>query len=162
LWGSAEHRGVQVDQFYATYLDRAADAAGRAGWVNALLSGMSEAEVARGFLTSEEYRQAHVDTPAYLFGLYADVLGRGPGPDGLENWQRAAQGGLSPAQLADAFLGAREADAGRVDGYYHTYLGRDADAAGAQAWLRQLRGGQLTPDQVAQAFLASDEFFSRA
>jgi hypothetical protein len=45
------------------------------------------------------------------------------------------------------------------DRYYRSYLGRDADPAGAQAWLSLLQSGQWSP---AQAFLASDEFFSRA
>jgi hypothetical protein len=49
-----------------------------------------------------------------------------------------------------------------VDGAYHNYLGRDADPAEAQTWLSLLRGGQLTPAQVAQAFLASDEFYARS
>src|SRR5262249_22265939 len=53
FWESAEHRGLQVDQCYATYLHRAPDAPGRAGWVGAPLGGLSEDEVARGFLTSE-------------------------------------------------------------------------------------------------------------
>jgi hypothetical protein len=162
VWESAEHRGLEVDQFYATYLHRAADASGRAFWVHELLGGLSESQVAEGFLTSAEYRQAHPGTDAYLTGLYADVLGRAPDAAGLDHWEAAAQGGLSPAQLADAFLGSREADGRRVDGYYRDYLGRDADAAGAQAWLSLLQSGQLSPAQVAEAFLASDEFYARA
>src|SRR5262249_25600036 len=54
IWRSAEHRGLQVDQFYQTYLHRPADATGRAIWVGALLSGASEADVVRQFLTSSE------------------------------------------------------------------------------------------------------------
>src|SRR5207302_6965497 len=38
---SAEHRGLQVDRFYQEFLHRPADAAGRAGWVNYLVSGGS-------------------------------------------------------------------------------------------------------------------------
>jgi hypothetical protein len=95
-------------------------------------------------------------------GLYADVLGRTPDPAGLDYWQAAAQGGMSPAQIADGFLGSREADEQRVGGYYRDYLGREGEAAGVAAWLAALQSGQLSPAQVAQAFLASDEFFSRA
>jgi hypothetical protein len=161
VWESAEHLGLEVDQFYATYLHRAADAFGRAFWVHELLGGLGESQVAEGFLTSAEYRQAHTGTTAYLFGLYADVLGRSPDPAGLDYWEAAAQSGMSVAQIADHFLGSLEADGRRVDGYYHDYLGRDADAAGAQAWLSLLQGGQLSPAQVAQAFLASDEFYDQ-
>jgi hypothetical protein len=89
LWDSPEHRGLQVDQFYATYLHRAADPAGRASWVERLMAGASEAEVARGFLTSPEYSRSHPGALDYLLGLYADVLGRAPDADGMEAWLRA-------------------------------------------------------------------------
>jgi hypothetical protein len=162
VWASPEHRGRQVDQFYATYLHRAADAPGRAGWINALLGGMSEEAVARGFLASDEYRQAHASPTAYLFGLYADVLGRSPDPDGLDGWQQAAQDGLSREALADGFLRSAEADRQLLAQDYRAYLGREPHAAGEAAWLADLQGNRLTPAQVAEALLASDEFFVRA
>jgi hypothetical protein len=162
IWETAEHCGLEVDQFFTTYLHRPADAYGRGYWTNALLYGASEEMVIEGILTSAEYQQAHAGTTAYLTGLYADVLGRTPDPSGLDYWQAAAQSGLSPAQIADGFLGSLEADEQRVGGYYRNYLGRDADTAGAQVWLNLLQSGQMSPAQVAQAFLATDEFFSRA
>jgi hypothetical protein len=162
MWDSPEHRGREVDQYYASYLHRAADAPGRALWVNALRAGASEADVARGLLTSAEYQQAHAGTTAYLFGLYADVLGRAPDPGGLDLWQAAAQAGMSRAALADAFLAAAEAYQRLMDRYYSDYLGRAAEPAGVEYWLEALQSRQWSPAQVAQAFLASDEFFARA
>src|SRR5262249_57803766 len=96
VWASPEHRGREVDQFYATYLHRAADASGRTFWVNALVGGMSEADVAAGFLASAEYRQAHASPTAYLFGLYADVLGPAPDPHGLDARQAATPARMNP------------------------------------------------------------------
>jgi hypothetical protein len=160
FWESAEHRGLEVDQFYATYLHRVADAGGRAFWVSALQGGMSESDVAHGFLTSEEYRQTHADINAYLTGLYADVLGRTPDADGLAGWQTAAQAGMSPAALADSFLGSEEAARQAVDQYYANYLSRAGSAAEVSGWVGALQSG-LTPEQVAVAFLASDEFYNR-
>jgi hypothetical protein len=162
IWQSLEHRGLQVDEFYVTYLHRTADAAGRTGWVSALLGGMSEAEVARGFLTSEEYLQAHASTTAYLFGLYADVLGRVPDPDGLAGWQQAAQGGMSREALAEGLLTSHEEDVQLVARYYADYLGRAGEPAGVAGWVAALQDGQLSPAQVAQAFLACDEFAATA
>jgi hypothetical protein len=161
FWGSPEHRGMQVDQFYATYLHRTADPAGRAYWVNQLMMGATEAEVATGFLTSEEYSLAHRSTVSYLFGLYADVLGRTPDADGLDAWLGAAQGGLGRTALADGFLLSPEADLRQVAGDYANYLGRSGEAAGVAAWLGALENGESAA-QVAEAFLASDEFFTRA
>ena len=45
IWESAEHRGVQVDSFYQTFLDRAADAEGRQFYVDSMIGGMSEEAV---------------------------------------------------------------------------------------------------------------------
>jgi hypothetical protein len=162
IWDSPEHRGLEVDGFYTTYLHRAADAAGRAFWVNALLGGASEGDLARGFLTSAEYQQAHASTTAYLSGLYADVLGRTPDPGELDVWQAAPQGGMSRAALADAFLGAGEADQQLIDRYYSDYPGRAAEPARVAYWLGALQSRQASTAQVAQALLASDEYFSRA
>src|SRR5262249_31141833 len=55
LWTSPEHRGIEVDQYYATFLHRAADPVGRAGFVNLFLAGAGETDVARVFLTTAEY-----------------------------------------------------------------------------------------------------------
>jgi hypothetical protein len=162
IWESAEHRGLEVDQLYDNYLHRSADAAGRGFWANALLGGTSEEKVAEGLLMSTEYLQAHAGAGAYVTGVYADVLGRAPDAVGLDFWRAASQNGVSPAEIADHFLGSLKAAERRVDGYYQTYLGHDADAAGTQMWLSLLQSGQLTPAQVAQAFLAPDEFFARA
>jgi hypothetical protein len=162
FWESPEHRGLQVDELYTTYLHRAADAQGRTSWVNALMSGMTETEASRGFLTSAEYLQAHTDTTAYLTALYTDVLGRGPDVAGLAGWQQAAQGGLSRAALADAFLQSPEEANQLVDQNYARYLGRTAEVPEEQAWVGALLAQRLTTEQVAQAFLAADEYFARA
>jgi hypothetical protein len=69
---------------------------------------------------------------------------------------------MSRAALAEAFLHSPEADQQRVGGYYEGYLGRGGESAGVQAWLSLLQSRRLSPGQVAQAFLVSDEFFSRA
>jgi hypothetical protein len=161
IWNSPEHRSLEVDQLYATYLHRAADAEGRAAWTVALLGGMSEEQVAAGFLTSAEYQQAHASPTAYPSGLYADVLGRQPDAPGLAAWQQAAQGGLSRQALAEGFLQSPEKQLQLVDRYYADFLGRAGEPSGVAAWMTALQGRQLSPDQVAQAFLASDEFYNR-
>jgi hypothetical protein len=162
VWASPEHRGRQVDQLYATYLHRSADPAGRTFWVSALEGGLSETAVANALVTSAEYLQAHPDLPTYLTGLYTDVLGRSPAAAELTSWQQAAQGGLSRAALADAFLDSGEEDQALVDRSYADYLGRAGDPAGEAYWLRALQSRQASAAQVAQALLASDEYFSRA
>jgi hypothetical protein len=121
---------------------------------------MSETDVARGFLASAEYQGAHASPTAYLFGLYADVLGRAPDRDGLDGWQQAVRDGLSREGLADDFLRPPERYRQLLAQDYAAYLGREPDAPGEAGWLDALQGGRLSPAQVAQAVLASDEFFA--
>src|SRR5262249_13885843 len=127
----------------------------------ALLGGMTEGQVAAGLLASAEYQQAHAGPTDYLAGLYADVLGRAADPAGLGYWQAAAQGGLSREALADGFLQSWEKPLQFVDRYYADFLGRAGEPAGVAAWLAALQSSRLSPDQVAQAFLASDEFYGQ-
>jgi hypothetical protein len=48
-----------------------------------------------------------------------------------------------------------------VDRFYVEFLHRDGEPTGVAAWEGALDSGALSPDQVAQAFLASDDFLAR-
>jgi parallel beta-helix repeat protein len=162
IWQSPEHRGLEVDRDYLLYLHRPADPLGRQAWVNAFLMGASENQVALGFLTSGEFMAEHPDDSSFVSGLYFAVLGRSAGASEIAGWQQALQNGLSRAGLAQMVLASPEADLRLLDQYYQSYLGRPADMAAQQAWLPLLENGVLTPAAVAEAILASDEFFARA
>lgn len=45
-----------------------------------------------------------------------------------------------------------------VKNMYKTYLGRNADLNGLQAWVEKLNSGEMTQDQVKNAFKDSDEY----
>src|SRR5207302_5106257 len=110
FWESPEHRGLEVDQFYATFLHRAADGPGRAGWVTAILSGVSENEVAIDFLTSPEYTAAHADANSFVAGLYTGIFQRAGDAAGQAYWTSVVQSGLrSRAAVAYYFLTSTEA-----------------------------------------------------
>ncbi len=55
FWESAEHRGIEVDDYYQTCLGRAADPGGRQFWVQELLAGVAEETVITKFFISEEF-----------------------------------------------------------------------------------------------------------
>lgn len=160
FWESPEHRGQQVDGFYAAYLDRTPASEERAFWVEALRAGLGEAEAARLFLTSPEYLAARGDDAAFLQGLYGDVLGRDADADGLAGWLAALRNGLGRADVVAAFLASPEAQRRLVDHYYAELLDRPADEDGRRFWLTQLHEGRHSRAGVAQAFLASDEYFA--
>jgi uncharacterized repeat protein (TIGR01451 family) len=157
---SAEHRGLEVDQFYRTLLHRPADPGGRAFWVADLLAGASESDVEAGFLSSAEYRAAHPTDAAFVAGLYQDVLGRAGEPAGLAGWLAQLQGGVSRDQVIAGFVGSQEALGRAIDRDYASYLSRAAEAGGRQYFLNQLlAGGPRQEEAVGVAILASDEFF---
>ena len=56
-------------------LPGSADPTGRAAWLNAMLGGMSEAQVVIDFMTAPEYTFRHPDARLFVTGLYTDILG---------------------------------------------------------------------------------------
>jgi hypothetical protein len=161
FWESPEHRGLEVDQFYATFFHRAADQAGRSAWVNALVGGMSETLVAAAFLTSPEYTQTHSDASSFIRGLYMDVFQRAPDNAGFSFWTQVLQNGArSRADIAYYFLTSLETYLQAIDGYYVEFLGRTPSPQEEQGFLDFLIAG-ATPGQITALFLGSQEFLNR-
>lgn len=144
IWESREHRGLQVDGYYLTYLGRPSDAAGRSFWVNEFLGGADEATVVQGFLTSSEYQALHATNSAFVQSLYADLLGR-PAQGGEDAyWMNQLNGPTGPASVVQGFLASDEFTTLAVDSFFSAYLHRAAGAADLSYWLGQPRtGGSL-------------------
>jgi hypothetical protein len=152
-----------VDNIYQTYLNRPADAAGRAFWVNALLTGETEANVIVAFVTSAEYTAMNPTDSDYVSALYQDVLGRPADSAGLADWLQLLQLGVEGrAQVALSFLNSPEAYLNDVNYDYTTFLKRSPDAAGQQTALAALESGTVAPTELSALFLASDEYFAKA
>jgi predicted outer membrane repeat protein len=160
FWESAEHRGIQVDDYYRSFLKRAPSSAERLGWVSAMLAGMTEIQVVRAFVTSAEYRSVFFTSQNIIDDLFGTILGR-PISSADPNWYAYLDNGGSIGQAVDALLGSGEYSIHAVDSVYFNLLGRLPTAAEALAWANFLTAGG-THDQVAEAFLASDEFFANA
>jgi streptogramin lyase len=162
FWESPEHRGIQVDNIYQTFLHRTESAMERAAWVFAFESGMSEIQIDNIFLASPEYQALHPTDPSFVDALYHDVLGRQDTGSEQSGWVMALESGESRSQVALTFLTSPEHYMRIVDQYYRTILGRPPDTTGEANWTNALLRGFVTTDQVAEAFLASDEFFAKA
>jgi hypothetical protein len=161
IWESAEHRGLQVDRYYAIYLHRSADPFGRAAWIRAFQGGASEIDVQRAIVTSGEYQVAHGSNAGFLTGLYVDILGRTPDSRGHANWLRQLNSGVSRARVAQAFLTSTEAYRLALNRYYEDYLHRPADESGARNWVNALVANRTTLEAAGVGFLASEEFRNR-
>src|SRR6185437_6194496 len=77
------------------------------------------------------------------------------------HWPGVVDAAAGRAAAAQGFVSWHEAYRRVVDDDYATYLGRPADAAGETAWLSALESARLSVGEVAEAFLASDEYFAR-
>lgn len=149
FWQSPEHRGLQVDHFYATYLHRAAEAEGRAFHVQQFLSHASEAVVVNGFLQSAEYQKAHGTDSAFVAELYADVLSRSAQAGELAAGVQQLQS-VNRSDFARSLIESDESYLRIVDSYYVAYLHRPAEDGGRNFWLNLLRGGQ-PPEEARNA-----------
>jgi hypothetical protein len=159
---SGEHRRLEVDSYYQTFLGRSAEADAASGyWVGLLLAHGDEEEVLKGILISPEYTAEHALDPAFVRDLYSQLLGRAADDGGVTYWEQRLSAGASRADVVDGFLRSREAATVAEDSFYAAYLQRQADPL-QEYWIDVLTGGTLTYSQEAAGFLSAPEFFARA
>jgi SdrD B-like domain/Right handed beta helix region/Putative Ig domain/Domain of unknown function (DUF4214) len=153
---SQEHRGLEVDSYYETYLHRSESAAEQAFWVNVFESGADEATVVEGFLDSQEYQLEHVSDSSYVQDLYIDVLGRFGSASELTAQEAALASGVSRQALAQMFVQSDELDQLAVTSFYGAYLHRAPDPKDV-FWLNMLQSGQSLG--AVQAGILGDPFY---
>ncbi len=85
-------------------------------------------------------------------------------PGGLNDWTDVLlKKTATPQEVAHGFVFSRECtgknlnDRAFVEMLYHLYMGREADAAGLNAWVTALQQG-ASREQVVQGFAGSVEF----
>ena len=157
---SIEHRRQQVERFYQAFLGRSTDPLAE-NWVNALLAGASEEEVAEAILNSAEYRSSHQDMDALVHDLYLDVLGREGEASGVSEYASAVASGVGHAAIVSQFVRSAEATDQILDGFYSSYLRRGRDPRSG-SWADRLNSPDGSASSVAIGILASDEFFRGA
>jgi hypothetical protein len=165
LWESTEHRGLQVDHYYATFLHRQADPGGRAYFIAQFLAGASERAIVLDLVLSQEYRDTNSGPAAFVQALYRDVLSRDAEPEGTQFWMNvlAANGAAAAAR---GIMASYESLHRIADGFYAVFLHRPGEESGRAFWLERLRGGPDAIETTAMGFLAgnsgNDEYFSAA
>ena len=101
--------------------------------------------------------------------LYLAALGRLPDPGGQAYWTRRHVDRVRLVRLAEQFVDSSEFarrygepdDAGFVDLLYRNVLGRGADAAGADYWLRRLSADQVDRKGLVVQFSESSEHITK-
>jgi peptidoglycan/xylan/chitin deacetylase (PgdA/CDA1 family) len=109
LADSASDVNAFVTRFYQQCLDRQPDAAGLAGWVNALLNrSITGATTASGFINSPEFISRNLSNDAYLQVMYKAFFDRGPDPQGYSDWMGQLNSGSSRQYVLAGFVNSTE------------------------------------------------------
>jgi hypothetical protein len=104
-----EDVGAFVTRFYLECLGRAPDAAGLEGWTNDLLNQVKTgADVARGFIYSQEFVNRGTNNEQYLTILYKAFFNREPDQAGYDAWLAKLYAGEDRGNVLDGFLGSPE------------------------------------------------------
>ena len=176
--------GDFVTTLYRVFFDRQPDAAGHAAWVAALERGESKQDVIMGFINSTEWANVCVkygirsggtgtanitiepndQVIAFATRLYTTCLKRTPDQNGLRAWAlqlanlrdtgtNAAHGFFFSDEMNNAGISNEEF----VTRLYLTFMDRNPDQAGFNAWVGQLNSG-VSREEVFQGFAQSTEF----
>jgi len=98
-----------VTRFYQECLVRDPDAAGLDGWTNNLLNQIQTgADVANGFIYSQEFINKNTTNEEYLTILYKAFFDRSPDQAGWDVWIAELKGGKDRGYVLDGFLYSQE------------------------------------------------------
>lgn len=173
-----------VIRLYNLVLGRNAAETEVTSWVKQLAEkSKTGADVAQGFLFSNEYKGKKTSDSAYLDVLYKVLLNRNADSVGKNNWQTKLNVGVSRTYIFKGFAesseftnicasygitrGSVSVSENRDKNYgttafvsrlYTQALGRSIDVAGLNNWTGYLINKTKTPQQVAEGFINSAEF----
>jgi len=157
--GSDERVGHLVDEAFTAALGRLPAAAERSGWTAAFRTTGNLVDLRVGvFGSPEAFLRAGSNQRAWVTNLYRTVLLRNPSGDERAGWAAAADRD-GRASVARSVSLSNEACVRRLDGYYSSMLGRQADL-GAVGFLTELQtSGDIS---VPAGISASPEYLARA
>ncbi|MBO4636409.1 MAG: DUF4214 domain-containing protein, partial [Clostridiales bacterium] len=178
---SSAEEGISsfVERLYTISLGRSSDPQGRQDWVDAVtLRGQTGADVARGFLYSDEFLNMEVTNEEFVGILYSTFFDREADAEGSAAWVRVLENGESKEHVIEGFINSTEwanlcllygirsggtgvpsievepnqATIDFATRLYTTCLNRSADQNGLMAWARQLANQSDTGSGAAGGF----------
>lgn len=103
-------------------------------------------------------------TKNYVERIYVKALGRASDPEGIAYWsQQISNENWDPVAVAEYFILSPEFEAKKLSNkeyvkvLYRTFMGREADEAGLNYWLGELKKGQSRA-RVLERFAGCEEF----
>lgn len=167
-----------VERLYNVALGRSSDEEGKKFWVDQLNSQTATgAQVAAGFIFSEEAVTLTQDDPSFIDTLYITMMDRKADDSGKTHW--LSQLNTANTTRYDIFMGFVNSpewfdicnNAGLLSGgfrdrylfidiAYLTCLGREPDAEGRDWWFNEINSGRKTGTDLLFDFCFSDEFMN--
>jgi hypothetical protein len=156
-----------VRNLYATALQRQKSDAEGNGWVTLVQQGNLEEAMAGIYGSVEAFNRSYLggrNPTKWVAYLYRKLLGRTGYAWEYRYWvNRRNQRILSNrVQTVREILQSFESEHKYVESMYIQYLGRAAEPAGLQHWLGLMQANQLNRMQVAEKFLASQEYYDKS
>ena len=159
LWSLPENLAHRVNLIYQSILHRNADPAGSAFFVNRLLQGATEDQIALSLVTSAEYQRNRQENGAFVDGLYRDLLGRAADAGGRQFWLNALAHGQNRQSTAESILGSAERRQQVANGLSKQLLGHATTNVESLSIIQA--NGNFDSAQFARNILASQEFIDR-
>jgi hypothetical protein len=155
FWESVEN----VGQLYNDFLQRPADASGRANLVAEIRNnGKSDIDIAVAMLTSFEFHRDHLSDLEFIDAVYRRALGRAPTSVEFSARFLEMQAGDDRETVAQLVLESVDRILIDVQENYDSLLGRPGDSGGVIHFGQAILGGTMDASDVAAAMLASQEF----
>lgn len=174
-------------RLYEKCLGREPDAGGLAHWNQVLVSKeRTGAQVAQGFVFSQEYKNKNTSDEEYVEMLYNVFLNRSSDSAGRAHWLELLDSGLSREYVFRGFAQSTEfanicnsygISRGTVtltqardqnpnltkyvNRLYTQALGRSGEEDGLNHWCNVIQKKAKTPEQVAESFILSQEFSNK-
>ena len=174
-----------VDRIYTNVLNRQPEEKGAQYWTDELYAfRKSGAEVAQGFIFSEEFINRGTNNNQFVEILYRTFFDREPDNDGMNYWVGLLTSGTSRQDVANGFIFSQEwadtcakygirsgapgvtakvninptaATVAFVERMYTTAMKREYDQSGRDYWAKELANFRITGEQVGASFFLSDE-----
>ena len=175
-----------AERLYTTLLGRPSDEKGKAEWVADLKNGRPAADVASGFVLSEELANQNLSNSEFVDRMYRTLLGREADEAGKAEWVSTLDSGCSYGYILNSFAGSQEFNnlcgsygitAGTyesteprdqnsdltafVSRMYTKALDRAYDVKGLNDWTNDYLTGAATAEKIAYGFIFSPEFVNK-
>lgn len=176
-----------VKRMYTVALSRDAESEGIEYWVNRLKDQeIDGAGISYGFICSDEFKNRRLSDRAYVEVLYRTFFNREAEEDGRTYWMEKLSAGQSREYVLSGFVNSREFSE-LCDSYgiargtmqedgssiyrpgvrafvlrlYTKVLNRQGETMGVEDWTNWINTGEITAENAAKRFFASDEFINR-